>query len=390
MNVMTIDYLDNKLTRIMDKLEGYKWVDRKIPIAHELHAPNWLVDGFLTDKMTIIAGAPGVGKTSALVPLALLVAGFQSHLSIVECKHKRQVLYVTEDSNQVQTMIYGAKKHLIKAQDSNKLTFEEIESSFHLIQTKRSSAEELALLADLCHQYKTIDNTNGHSTELMPLVVLDTASATFDLDDENSNSQVARYLSVIKEKFLAYGIPVWIVTHTAKAAKRADVKEFSARGAGAFEGDANCVAYLFQEDGLDQRFLMLGKHRYVAKFTELKFDSCTHEEQIENSYGEPESVLYRYTTIDRSDQDSRISAKMDAKEEKELDREKKYKQRIFDAIDKLEFPTRNAVAMYQGKKGMNLKLIDDLIQSGEIVTDITQEKSGNNRTITVLKRNLDI
>jgi hypothetical protein len=237
----------------------------------------------------------------------------------------------------------------------------------------------------LCHQYKTIDTTNGHSTELMPLVVLDTASATFDLDDENSNSQVARYLSVIKEKFLAYGIPVWIVTHTAKAAKRADVKEFSARGAGAFEGDANCVAYLFQEDGLDQRFLMLGKHRYVAKFTELKFDSCTHEELIENSYGEPESVLYRYTTIDRSDQDSRISAKMDAKEEQEVDREQKYKQRIFDAIEKLDVPTKSAVAMYRGKKQLNMKLIDQMLETGEIICEITQSNSSN-KPITLLKK----
>jgi polyhydroxyalkanoate synthesis regulator phasin len=78
---------------------------------------------------------------------------------------------------------------------------------------------------------------------------------------------------------------------------------------------------------------------------------------------------------------------MDAKEEQEVDREQKYKQRIFDAIEKLDVPTKSAVAMYRGKKQLNMKLIDQMLEDGELICEITQAKAANNRPVTVLKRN---
>lgn len=386
-----IDYAEAKIARLKEELDAEvnkknPWLDRVIKLNDDLQAPGWLIDGFLTDKMTIIAGAPGVGKTSALVPLALLAAGFQSHLSHhVTCKHPRHVIYVTEDSHQVETMLYGVRKHMINANTDSRVTFDEMNERFHLVATKKSKPEDLALLVELCNQYKSTIETAAGSFELMPLLVLDTASSTFDLEDENKNSEVSKYIATLKETFLSIGIPVWIVTHTAKTMKRADVREFSSRGAGAFEGDTNCVAYLFQEDGLDERFLMLGKHRYVAHFKELKFDSCVHTETVINRYGESEVIPYRYTSIDRSDEESRIAAKMEAKEQAESDIEDKAKQRIFEAITTLPEPTKTNVARYKGTYKTNTKLIEQMIEFGEIFLSKTDITAANGKSIYHLK-----
>jgi RecA-family ATPase len=385
-----IDYAEAKIARLKLELDAEvnkknPWLDRVLTLHDELQAPGWLIDGFLTDKMTIIAGAPGVGKTSALVPLALLAAGFQSHLSNVTCKHARHVIYVTEDAHQVETMLYGVRKHMHNMVTDKKVTYAEMNDRFHLVATKKSKPEELSLLVDLCKKYTTTIETAAGTFELMPLLILDTASSTFDLEDENKNSEVSRYIATLKETFLSIGIPIWIVAHTAKTMKRADVKEFSARGAGAFEGDANCIAYLFQEDGLDERFLMLGKHRYVAHFTELKFDSCVHQESVVNKYGEDEVIPYRYTSIDRSTEESRIAAKMEAKDQAESDQDDKNRKRIFEAVVNVQNPTKSNVARYKGKLANNLKLIEQMLEDGELRLEKVSTSAANGKAVFHLR-----
>jgi RecA-family ATPase len=382
--MITIDYAQAKIDRAMAELKvetQNPWLDRVLTLSEGLQAPGWLIDGFLTDKMTIIAGAPGVGKTSALVPLALLASGFQSHLSNVTCKHSRHVIYVTEDAHQVETMLYGVRKHMYNMVTDRKVTYEEMSEKFHLVATKKSKPQQLALLVDLCKQYTNTIQTLAGEFELMPLLILDTASSTFDLEDENKNSEVSKYIATLKETFLSIGVPIWIVAHTAKTMKRADVKEFSARGAGAFEGDANCIAYLFQEDGLDERFLMLGKHRYVAHFTELKFDSVVHTEQVTNRYGEEEVIPYRYTTIDRSTEESRIAAKIEAKEQLENDKDLGAKLRILEAIRTLPDPTKTNVARYKGKYKNNMDIIKQLLEDGDISIKKMDQKTANGKDV---------
>jgi hypothetical protein len=106
-----------------------------------------------------------------------------------------------------------------------------------------------------------------------PLVVLDTANACLDLEDENKNSEVGKYVSVIKEELIKRHIPVILIAHTPKAVKRKEVSDLSARGAGAFEGDAHATGFVFQDGDLGARLFKLAKRRYRVANDELTFKS---------------------------------------------------------------------------------------------------------------------
>jgi RecA-family ATPase len=345
------------------------WFDRIRTISKVNVPPNWLVDGILADKLTIIAGSPGVGKTSCLVPLALVIAGFQSHLSNVEAKYNRKVIYVTEDKWQIDSIIHGVIKHLVTP-DGQKITYEMVAERFIVIETMKSKVSELILLADVAAGFiEDLEAASGQ-VEMKPLIVLDTSSATFLLDDENNNSEVSKYVAAIKESFINKDYPVWIVAHTAKINKRSEVAALSVRGAGAFEGDANCIAYLVQEEGLNTRFFVLGKHRYSAKYNEIAIDSVLHHEMAVNKYGDIEEVYYRYSTLERSSETDRIAAKMEAKEQHEESKESMYKQRIFDKLAELgaTSPTKLSKSV-AGNNAKNLSLINQMLMDGELVSE---------------------
>lgn len=356
------------------------WIPRFTDIPHKLTPPNWLVDGFLADQLTIIAGTAGVGKTSCLVPLAMAVSGITSHLSDIQPKHNRNVIYVSEDVSQIHRIVYGITKHCTMP-NGKKPTFEDIEQRFHVVHTARSTPTELAMLSLLCDKYAT--EVNG--MKLQPLVVLDTASATFALESENDNSEVAKYVASIKENFLRRDIPVWVIAHVPKALKRADVRDMSARGASAWEGDANAVAYLFEEDGLKERFMALGKHRYEAAYQEIKVDSAVHYEMVTDLYGDIVELGYRYSVLSRSAENERIAAKEEAKEKNQESRSESYKRKIVDLVKTLPEPTKSLVATKSGMKSITLKLIDEMIEEGQLDMYPTGKKASNNRDIYVLR-----
>ena len=359
------------------------WESRFTDIPEKLTPPDWLVDGFLADKLTIIAGSPGVGKTSCIVPMALTVAGIASHLSDIQAKHHRNVIYLSEDIGQVHRILFGMIKHCV-LHNGNKVTHSMISERFHSVHTARSTPEQLAMLALLCDQYAVYDK----DVKLMPLVVLDTASATFALDSENDNAEVARYVATIKETFLRRDIPVWVIAHTPKALKRADVRDMSARGASAWEGDANAVAYIFEEEGLKERFMSLGKHRYESVFNEVAIDSVVHHEMVVDKFGDTVELGYRYSTLRRSGESERIAAKELVKEQNQENKLENNKKKIFELIDTMQEPTKTSVAIAAGKKQANMELIDSMIHTGELLFIDSGKKSSNNRPIFVLKRGL--
>jgi RecA-family ATPase len=337
------------------------WKDRIHAISTNLVPPNWLIDGLLADKMTMIAGSPGVGKTSCLVPLALVVAGFQSHLSNVSSKYNRKVIYVTEDKWQIDSIIHGVIKHMVTP-DGKKITYEMIAERFIVVETVKSRIPDIIRLADLAADYALqIGNI-----KMNPLVVFDTSSASFQIDDENNNAEASKFVAALKENFIKYHIPVWIVAHTAKVNKRADVAALSVRGAGAFEGDANCVAYLVAEEGVDKRYFILGKHRYAAKYREVAIDSVVHQEMALNIYGDPEDVYYRYSTLERSSEGQRIAAKEEAKADKAEFKNQMYRDRIFYAVDTLDDPIISKVAKFKGDPTKNYELIERMVTEGEL------------------------
>jgi len=349
------------------------WESRIIDPMTVLTSPNWVIDGFLADGLTLIAGAPGVGKTSAIVPLAMQVAGFSSHFSNVGVLIRRKVIYLSEDTGQVQRIQYALQKRIRRTHGDSEFGWPEIADWFKVVATKRSSASDIAKLAILAAKHETVFiDYLGKDAQIKPLIVIDTASASFNVESENDNAEIAKYISAIKEGLIGRGFPVWVVTHTPKALKRADVRDFSARGAGAWEGDANCVAYLFQEDGLEERFLKLGKHRYQADFDEVAFETNIYTEFVTDPLRGPVELSVRWAIPAKSMESKRIEAKELAKEEKMESAKQFRKTEIIDILNSEiaagKYPTKRSVRnLVSGRTEEIGAIIDALIDDGSIM-----------------------
>ena len=247
---------------------------------------EYCVDGFLSNKVTVIAGAPGVGKSSLLVPMACIAAGLVSDECELKATLRRRVAYVTEDKEQVERIIYGMKKHgVIKASE------EEIKYWFEIIPAIRASATKVGqFVANIRDDMTVTAPKRQNCYQVEPLIVLDTTNATIDLDNENDNAEAGKAIAFIKENL--GNACMWLVAHTSKIASRDDVKHISARGAGAFEGDANAVAYVINVEGV--RFMVLGKRRFEPEFNEVRFESTAHSEVVDTPWGDQQTIWYRY------------------------------------------------------------------------------------------------
>jgi hypothetical protein len=133
---------------------------------------------------------------------------------------------------------------------------------------------------------ENISPVTGEVHMAVPWPIFDTSSSTIDLENESDNSLVGRALAVLKQRFK--GMPMGIVGHIAKALKRADVADFSARGAGAWEADANQVIYLIKEDdGTRWMEIKDAKHRFVAKVDGIKFEAVVNKIKTFDMLGNP-------------------------------------------------------------------------------------------------------
>ena len=264
--------------------------DQEHPLARivapgGLKAPEWLLPGFMAAGVTLIAGGHGVGKTTALLPLACGVAGIHEHGWALAPKHWRSVIYVTEDIPQAQRILHGLAGHLAT-------TAEAIAQRVRLVDACRLEPSYLVQVGDA---YRARYSRTVQGVELAPLVVLDTQAATLALESENDNSEASAAVAMLKQRFA--GLPVWLVAHLAKTSlNRSDVQNLSSRGASAWEADANATAFLVREgDGASaSRWLVLGKRRFEPKWAELQLQSHCTETIGLDAWGEPEPLTLRW------------------------------------------------------------------------------------------------
>ena len=260
---------------------------------------RYLVDGFLAHSLFVMAGQPGVGKTSALIALAMVQAGFSIEGCELKTRKKRKTIFVTEDSDQIVRSLFAYGKHF--GIDPLMLCQMVI-----IIDARRSDVKDILKLAQNCDKH-TLDGQR-------PWLVLDTANATLDLDDENDNAKVGQYLSSIKATlFVQMGVPVCITAHTNKTISRQD-SDAQARGASAFTGDATLTGILFLDKD-NQRYMKLTKTRYEPTFREIRFDSQTFTEVVVDADGEMQEIVCRVSTPHISSEELRIKAAAERSEE---------------------------------------------------------------------------
>lgn len=336
---------------------------------------EFVIDGFISNLITVIAGHPGAGKTNLLAILACVAAGLvQYDAGGVKATLRRKVAYVTEDPGQVERILYGLRrKGFITATEN------EVQEWFEIIPARRADPEQLAnFIQNLCDD-KSVDlGESFKHYQTRPLIVLDTSNATLDLDDENNNSAAGRAIASAKAA-LGSGA-LWIVAHTSKVASREDVALMSARGAGAFEGDANGVAYILSVE--NQRFLCLGKHRYEADFVEARFDSHADFETIQTPWGHEQKVWYRYGTILPSEIGEREKLKNAAKDKAAAEAKVELRGRIHGALldayrEGQKIKKSELKRIVGGNASTAGKEIETMIEEGLIVAESGEKNSQN-------------
>ena len=281
------------------------WPELTLDLS-KLNPIDYLIEGFMAHSFFILAGQPGVGKTTAVLSMCMVMAGFSVDGCEIHAKKKRKSIIVTEDSDQVIRTLFAYSKHY---------GINNLNDWFVVIDARRSNVKDLLRLAH---------NIERHTVnDVKPLLVLDTANATMDIDNENDNSEVGAYIAAIKQTiFIQQKAPVCILTHTNKTISRQD-SDAMARGASAFTGDATLTGVLFMDED-NQRYLKLTKTRYEPKFREIKFDSITFPEIVVTAAGDMQEIICRVAIPAMSSEQDRIVAKQSqqdsAKEQKIQDK----------------------------------------------------------------------
>lgn len=262
-----------------------------------LRAVPWVIEGFIASgEVHCFAGQPGVGKTTLFAALALIVAGYGRPLgSDVQNDRPRRVLVVSEHVGQFETLLYGFCA-------SYRLPAEELKQRVLLYHAARLA------LTELQHELRHVIRQHVSAGEEPPLVILDTAAASFDLEDENDNAAVGAMLAELKQVVLATGAPIWIIAHAAKALGRHDA-EITPRGASAYIGDAHGTGSVFREPDLpDWVFLRSLKNRAVRSFEEIGMQTRVEWHTTTDERGMTQQIGIRLGVPGKSGETLRKSA----------------------------------------------------------------------------------
>jgi RecA-family ATPase len=282
-------------------------------------APRWVIPGVIGHGVVVIAGAHGVGKTTALLPLAMTAAGL--HGGQLMPHQWRHVVYVTEDVEQARRIMAG-----IVGYSNLGISLEPVRERLHIVEALRLDP---AYVAQVGKTYREQFTRVVDGVEVLPLVVLDTKSAVLALDNENDNSEASAMMAALKQGF--DGLPVWLIGHVAKPnIGRADVTGLTSRGASAIEGDANQTLFLVREG--ESRYLVLGKTRFEPRWPELEITSYTAQAPASDEYGNLETIIMRWGVAAPAEMTRKEAAEQAAEQQRKEDAAT-LRQDIRDAIE---------------------------------------------------------
>lgn len=244
-----------------------------------LEPVDYLIDDFLARSLMVFVGKPGMGKSTAMIALAAIVAGFRLPDSPLTAPVVgRKIIYITEDTEQFKRNINALNRNF-------GLSKTEMKAAFVVLPARRVVAKELRNLRAFVERHTVVHETG---VVLTPWVIFDTTSASFHLEDENSNAEVAAVLALLKAEFYeAMQCPVCMVAHSHKHSTRQDFVA-DPRGAGAWAGDTTLTSGIFEED--NNRFIMLGKRRYSPRYTEIRVELRNQQAPVKDSYGRIQTV----------------------------------------------------------------------------------------------------
>ena len=323
---------DNDLAEAPAQPQAQHPLAQFVRLNRRPQAVRWVVPGLIEEGVVTIAGARGVGKTTVILPLALAVAGLHApgYPLAPHPDRWRHVIYVAEQVSQAERILAGVVEH-----SSMGVSWEQVDERLHLVEARRL---DVADVADVGALYRRQFTRVVDGVEILPLVIFDTQAASFAMASENDNSEASRIMATLKQSFA--GLPVWLVSHVAKAAiGRSDIPTLTARGAGAFEADAAANLYITTEGEGDQqrRYLSIGKTRAEPQHgTDLAIESACAETTGTNAWGESETVHLRWATVQPMEESRsmlRAKAQEDAQEAAAQAREVELREELLDRTE---------------------------------------------------------
>jgi hypothetical protein len=310
---------------------------RKVELAKRLIAPEWVIDGIIPSGVGSLSGFAGVGKTTAIIPLACAAGGFISHLDNLKVSVRRKVVIFTEQPSQIERLLYGIKKHMTLKGSSQHPTWDEISEWIHLINSKRETISELqASLSEACNDYVYEHEKMG---KVSPLIILDTAAANLKVEQENDNGEISNNMAMIKELGEKHNANFWIINHLSKDAKNQSIDQImnmTARGGSAWGSDANWTALIGKanpEDIDSDTILKIDKERIgTLRGAEIVFTAAFHPEMMLDKLGEPVEVSYPVVGMKKSETATR-------KKEAYKKQLNEYHEAIFKAVKETIYPS---------------------------------------------------
>ena len=276
---------------------------------------EYIFEDFMSTGVNVVAGAPGVGKTTLIIPLALAAAHLCPADYVLRPQVRRNVIIITESVVQVQRVIYS-----LHSWGYTGMTAEQFEQRVRVIPARRMAPE---LFVQVAAEYAewTVDNpkADGSVFKALPLIIVDTTNAVYELENENDNAEVGRALALTKQSFADF--PVMLIAHSAKINGMMETDFLSPRGASAWTGDAQGVYMVFKdgEGELAPRVLKAVKVRFPVRFTELTFDLVSNREKHLDVLGYEREIWFSHSVARPLAPGERTQLKEDAKDAKEQD-----------------------------------------------------------------------
>ena len=289
---------------------------------------EFIFDDFMSTGVNVVAGAPGVGKTTLVIPLALAAAHLCPADYALRPTVRRNVIIITESVEQVQRTVYS-----LYSWGCTGASTTEFESRVRVIAARRLSPKNVGSVAEEYRRW-TVDNAraDGGLHAALPLVVFDTANAVFDLENENDNAEVGRAMAEVKQAFAAF--PIIIVSHTAKILGSQESDHLSPRGASAWTGDAQGVYAVFKdgEDSTAPRVLKAIKVRFPALYPELAFELVSNRERHPDVLGYERDVWFAHAVARPLKPGERSGLKEQVKEDREREHWNQLTQQLIQLI----------------------------------------------------------
>lgn len=345
--------------------------------------PNWVLPNFIAEGIVLIAGGHGVGKTTTLLPLAMAAAGVHEDGYELAPKHWRHCIYVTEDVSQARLIINGITDHL-------GLNRGHLLERVHIVEAQRMDPVSVITVGRHYREtYTRTVATKVGDVEIPPLVVFDTMAATFQVENENDNSEASNMIALLKQQFK---LPCWIVGHVSKGDLTRDAAKAGSptlRGASAYEADANQVLYLVKSED-DTRWLVRGKTRFESPWQELMIETGSSTCQAIDVFGDSETLIRRWG-IARPAEKSRDEMQEEAKIKAEEYADQKAIDGICDFVGKAQdagepvtrTDARNSIKGRRTEK--KKELIETLLEQCRLAEiSLPPEVTGKNRTATFL------